>query len=122
MNAVVDDLTNYLGPNPNATGDGGFTKVWQFTSGTTWTLSPTTMMDITFGFSRQDQQVYGPDFQDGNYGLDVLGIPGTNDQGIGDPAVRGLSAVQHRASARSATATAGIRSTVTSGRTRWPRT
>ena len=33
MNAVVDDLTNYLGPNPNASGDGGFTKVWQFTSG-----------------------------------------------------------------------------------------
>ena len=23
----------------------------------------------------------GPDFQSGNYGLDVLGIPGTNDQG-----------------------------------------
>ena len=89
MNAVVDDLTNYLGPNPNASGDGGFTKVWQFTSGTTWTLTPTTMMDITFGFSRQDQQVYGPDFQDGNYGLDVLGIPGTNDQGIGDPRYAG---------------------------------
>ena len=32
MNAVVDDLTNYLGPDPNATGDGGFTKVWQFTT------------------------------------------------------------------------------------------
>ena len=84
MNAVVDDLTNYLGPDPNASGDGGFTKVWQFTSGTTWTLSPTTMLDMTFGFSRQSQQVYGPDFQAGNYGLDVLGIPGTNDQGIGD--------------------------------------
>ena len=26
----------------------------------------------------------GPDFNAGNYGLDVLGIPGTNDQGIGD--------------------------------------
>ena len=26
MNAVVDDLTNYLGPDPNATGDGGFTR------------------------------------------------------------------------------------------------
>ena len=63
--------------------------MWQFTSGTTWTLTPTTMMDITFGFSRQDQQVYGPDFQDGNYGLDVLGIPGTNDQGIGDPRYAG---------------------------------
>jgi hypothetical protein len=84
MNAVVDDLTNYLGPDPNASGDGGFTKVWQATGGQTWTMSPTLLMDMTFGFSRQSQQVYGPDFQAGNFGLDVLGIPGTNDQGIGD--------------------------------------
>jgi hypothetical protein len=84
MNAVVDDLTNYLGPDPNATGDGGFTKVWQATAGQTWTFTPTLLMDMTFGFGRQDQQVYGPDFQAGNYGLDVLGIPGTNDQGTGD--------------------------------------
>jgi hypothetical protein len=84
MNANVDDLTNYLGPDPNASGDGGFTKVYQFTTGTTWTLSPTTMMDMTFGFSQQKQDVLGPDFNAGNYGLDVLGIPGTNDQGIGD--------------------------------------
>ena len=84
MNAVVDDLTNYLGPDPNATGDGGFTKVYQATGGQTWTLAPTLLMDMTFGFSRQDQQVYGPDFQAGNYGLDTLGIPGTNDQGTGD--------------------------------------
>jgi carboxypeptidase family protein/TonB-dependent receptor-like protein len=84
MNAVVDDLTNYLGPDPNASGDGGFTKVWQATSGQTWTLSPTLLMDTTFGFSRQSQQVYGPDFQAGNFGIDALGIPGTNDQGIGD--------------------------------------
>jgi hypothetical protein len=84
MNAVVDDLTNYLGPDPNATGDGGFTKVYQATGGQTWTLAPTLLMDMTFGFSRQNQQVYGPDFQAGNYGLDTLGIPGTNDQGTGD--------------------------------------
>ena len=84
MNAVVDDLTNYLGPDPNAAGDGGFTKVYQFTAGQTWTLSPTMLMDTTFGFSRQKQDVLGPDFQAGNFGLDVLGIPGTNDQGIGD--------------------------------------
>ena len=84
MNAVVDDLTNYLGPDPNASGDGGFTKVYQFTSGQTWTLTPTMLLDTTFGFSRQNQHVYGPDFQAGNYGLDVLGIPGTNDQGTGD--------------------------------------
>jgi hypothetical protein len=84
MNAVVDDLTNYLGPDPNANGDGGFTKVYQATAGQTWTLSPTLLMDTTFGFGRQDQHVYGPDFQAGNYGLTTLGIPGTNDQGTGD--------------------------------------
>jgi len=80
MNATVDDLTNYLGPDPNASGDGGFTKVYQATAGTTWTLRPTLLMDVTFGFGRQDQHVLGPDFQAGNFGLDVLGIPGTNDQ------------------------------------------
>ena len=84
MNAVVDDLTNYLGPDPNATGDGGDTKVYQATAGQTWTLKPTLLMDMTFGFGRQNQTVLGPDFNAGNYGLDVLGIPGTNDQGIGD--------------------------------------
>jgi hypothetical protein len=84
MNAVVDDLTNYLGPDPNASGDGGFTKVYQATAGQTWTLSPTMLMDMTFGYGRQNQHVYGPDFQAGNYGLTTLGIPGTNDQGSGD--------------------------------------
>jgi hypothetical protein len=84
MKANVDDLTNYLGPDPNAEGDGGFTKVWQFTTGQTWTFSPTLLMDTTFGFSRQKQDVLGPDFQAGNFGLDVLKIPGTNDQGSGD--------------------------------------
>ena len=80
MDATVDDLTNYLGPNPNASGDGGFTKVWSFTAGQTWTLKPTLLLDTTFGFARQKQDVLGPDFDAGNYGLDVLGIPGTNDQ------------------------------------------
>jgi hypothetical protein len=79
MDATVDDLTNYLGPDPNAEGDGGFTKVWQFTMGQTWTISPTMLFDATFGFSRQDQDVLGPDFNAGFFGLDTLGIPGTND-------------------------------------------
>jgi hypothetical protein len=84
MHAIVDDLTNYLGPDPNADGDGGNTKVWQLTTGHTWTLSPSLLLDGTFGFSRQKQEVLGPDFNAGNFGLDVLKIPGTNDQGIGD--------------------------------------
>jgi len=90
MNAVVDDLTNYLGPDPNATGDGGKTKVYQLTAGQTWTLSPSLLMDTTFGFSRQKQDVLGPDFNAGNFGLDTLGIPGTNDQGIGDQRYAGF--------------------------------
>ena len=84
LDATVDDLTNYLGPDPNAEGDGGLTAVTQLTFGQTWTLGSTVVWDATFGFSRQKQDVLGPDFQAGNFGLDVLGIPGTNDQGTGD--------------------------------------
>jgi hypothetical protein len=89
MDAVVDDLTNYLGPDPNAEGDGGFTKVYQFTAGQTWTLGSSVVLDSTFGFSRQDQDVLGPDFQAGYFGLDVLGIPGTNDPINRDPRYAG---------------------------------
>jgi hypothetical protein len=83
MHAIVNDLTNYLGPptDPNA---GGNTKVYQATAGQTWTLKSDLLLDSTFGFSRQKQQVLGPDFNAGNFGLDVLKIPGTNDQGNGD--------------------------------------
>jgi hypothetical protein len=83
MNAVVSDLTNYLGPDPNPD-SGGKTKVYQFTTGTTWTAQSSLLFDATFGFSRQKQDVLGPDFNAGNFGLDVLGIPGTNDQRSGD--------------------------------------
>jgi hypothetical protein len=82
MDAVVDDLTNYLGLDPNADGDGGFTKVYSLTAGQTWTLRPTLLLDTTFGFARQKQDVLGPDFNAGNFGLDVLRIPGTNHQGV----------------------------------------
>jgi Carboxypeptidase regulatory-like domain len=83
MHALVDDLSNYLGV-PTVAGSGGNTKVWQFTTGQTWTLKPTLLWDATFGFSRQKQDVLGPDFNAGNFGRETLGIPGTNDQGIGD--------------------------------------
>ena len=93
MHAVVDDLSNYLGV-PTVKGSGGNTKVYQVTAGQTWTLSPTVLMDQTFGFSRQKQDVLGPDFNAGNFGLDVLGIPGTNDQGIGDQRYAGYPEFQ----------------------------
>jgi hypothetical protein len=84
MKAVVNDLTNYLGPDPDNPDAGGNTKVYQATGGTTWTMTPTLLLDATFGFSRQKQDVLGPDFNAGNFGLTTLGIPGTNDQGLGD--------------------------------------
>ena len=84
LNAVVDDRTYFLVPDPIGSGDGGNTKVTQFTTGHTWTLSPSMVLDSTFGYSGQKQDVLGPDAEIGNFGLDVLGIPGTNDQGIGD--------------------------------------
>jgi hypothetical protein len=85
LDAVVDDLTYYLGPNTkDSTTDGGFTKVYVVTAGQTWTLGPTLVWDMTVGTSRQDQKAFGADFFTGNFGLQTLGIPGTNDQGIGD--------------------------------------
>ena len=93
MHAVVDDLSNYLGVPP-VSGSGGNTKVYQVTAGQTWTLSPSLLMDQTFGFSRQKQDVLGPDFNAGNFGLDALGIPGTNDQGTGDQRYAGYPEFQ----------------------------
>ncbi|MPY89383.1 MAG: hypothetical protein GEU99_15830 [Luteitalea sp.] len=74
MNATVGNLF-YLGVDGSGNGD---TKVYQTTFGHTWTLSPTLVLDSTFGFSRQDQQVAASDFELGFFGRDVLGIPGTN--------------------------------------------
>ena len=71
-------------------------KVHQITAGQTWTLTPTMLMDMTFGFAQQKQDVLGPDFASGNYGFDLLGIPGTNDQGIGDARYAGYPGVRDR--------------------------
>ena len=77
MDATVANLF-YLGVDGAGEGD---TNVKQATVGHTWTLSPTMVLDSTFGFSRQDQEVLGPDFALGNFGLEALGIPGTNAVG-----------------------------------------
>ena len=94
LDAVVDDRTYLLIEDPNGSGDGGNTKVTQFTAGQTWTLNNSTVWDMTFGFSRQKQDVLGPDASVGNYGLDTLGIPGTNDQGTGDDRYAGYPRFQ----------------------------
>lgn len=77
MDALVSNLF-YLGVDGGGSGD---TAVKQFTLGQTWTLNANTVVDSTFGFSRQNQEVVGPDFELGDFGQDVLGIPGTNASG-----------------------------------------
>jgi hypothetical protein len=74
LSANVGNLY-YLGIDGGGNGD---TKVYQPTVGQTWTLSPTLILDSTFGFSRQKQTVQASDFDLGNVGTDVFGIPGTN--------------------------------------------
>jgi len=61
------------------------TKQYLVTVGQTWTLSPSMIMDTTFGYTDMDQTVTSPDFGR-NYGQD-LGIPGTNGT---DPRYSGL--------------------------------
>ena len=84
LDALVDDRTYFLIPDPNGSGDGGKTKVTQLTGGQTWTIGPSMVWDATFGFSRQKQDVLGPDHNIGNFGLETLRIPGTNDAGLSD--------------------------------------
>ena len=62
----------------NGTGD---TVAQIATVGHTWVFSPNFLWDATFGWGRQGQEVLGPDFGT-NFGLDVLGIPGTNGPDI----------------------------------------
>jgi hypothetical protein len=81
MDAFVSDLFTFpIGSSDEAGGD---TEVTQITAGQTWTLSPTLLLDSSFGASLNDQVVTSPDFGLGMLGLD-LGIPGTNDQARGD--------------------------------------
>jgi hypothetical protein len=69
---VVDNFS--LGFDEGSLGD---TKIYVGVLGHTWTLSPSLVLDGSFGLNRQDQSVTGPDYGQ-NLGLDVFGIPGTN--------------------------------------------
>jgi hypothetical protein len=55
----------------------GSTQVQVATIGQTYTVSPKFLIDTTVGWTRFGQHVEPPDLGK-NYGLDVLGIPGTN--------------------------------------------
>ena len=57
--------------------------------GQTYTVSPTLVIDGTFGWTRFGQDVHPPDLGT-NFGLDVLGIPGTNGP---DPRESGMPAM-----------------------------
>jgi outer membrane receptor protein involved in Fe transport len=60
-------------------GDGvGLTDVKVYGVGTNWTMSPTFLVDANYGFTDMDQECLTADLGLGNYGQDVLGIPGTN--------------------------------------------
>ena len=87
MNALVDDLFTF--PMGTADGDGGETNVHLITGGQTWSLGSRCSLDSSFGISMFDQFCSSPDFALGMMGLD-LGIPGTNDQGRGDPRYAGM--------------------------------
>jgi hypothetical protein len=83
MNAFVGGtvaLGDAGGPALGTKGNGpiGYTKVPIATVGHTWTVSPSFLIDGTFGFNRYDQPVVGPDHGK-NWGTEVWGIPGSND-------------------------------------------
>jgi hypothetical protein len=81
MNALVTcdfQLGPAGGPGLCDGGSGvGDVDVRMASVGHTWTLGPRLVLDGVFGFTDHDQTVTGPDFGE-NFGLDVLGIPGTN--------------------------------------------
>jgi hypothetical protein len=87
MRALVDDLFTF--PIGSSDDDGGHTNTYQVTAGQTWSMRPTLLLDSSFGLVFNHQFVSSPDFHLGNMGLD-LGIPGTNDQGRGDPRYAGM--------------------------------
>ena len=88
MHSLVDD--QHVFGVPNADGDGGLVKVWQYTVGQTWTLGPALTMDSTFGVANMWTEAKTADYFQGMLGLAHFGIPGTNDQGIGDERYSGL--------------------------------
>jgi hypothetical protein len=80
MHALVEDQWAFPAPEVGF----GKTIVYQPAFGQTWVLTPTLTFDTTLGISDSTVNGRHPDFPEGNVGLDVLGIPGTNNQGRTD--------------------------------------
>jgi hypothetical protein len=101
MNATVESDMWLGNPQDGGAGSYGFgdgsgigdTKVKLATLGTTWALTPNLVWDGTIGMTRFDQECIPPDVGT-NFGTDVLGIPGTNGDGLsgGDPRTSGMPA------------------------------
>jgi hypothetical protein len=87
MRALVNNLFHF--PLGRCSDCGGDTNVDQITAGQTWSLSPTLLLDSSFGTTIDHAFSSAADFNLGNMGL-ALGIPGTNDQGRGDYHYAGL--------------------------------
>jgi len=75
MGANVKALDPHLGLDDRGNGD---TTVNMETFGTTWTFSPTMVLDATYAIARMTHETVAGDAKLGNFGLDVLHIPGTN--------------------------------------------
>lgn len=81
MDATVEGQPRF-GPGGGGAIDGlgdgeGLTDVKVYSVGHTWTITPTFLADGVFGFTDMDQEVLTADINLGNFGQDVLGIPGT---------------------------------------------
>ena len=122
MGASVDSPQAYLGYEPPTIS--GDTTVNQYTFGTTWTMNATTVFDATYGISKMTHESIAGDAALGNFGLDELGIHGTNGGAnfSSDPRYAGHADVPHRASRPSGTPMHGCPCSATSAPTRSPAT
>jgi outer membrane receptor protein involved in Fe transport len=80
MDANVLDLF-YL---PFDAAGGGDTTITLWTVGSTWTLTPTLLLDANGGSNKMTHHSQGPDYGT-NYGLETFGIPGLNSAGVTGP-------------------------------------
>jgi hypothetical protein len=88
MDALANDQHVFAVPrHPDA---GGQVTFWQATVGDTWLLSPTLVVDGTLGIGDMYTFAKTADYFQGMIGLNVLGIPGSNDQGTNEERYSGL--------------------------------
>ena len=87
MDARVND--RHVFPFPTTAEAGAQTDVFNYATGQTWTVGSTLTMDGSLGYATMYTSAASPDTFMGMLGLQ-LGIPNTNDQGLGDDRYAGL--------------------------------